>query len=117
MANKVYLTITTPTGSYLETETNIVTVKTTEGYIGLQANGTEFMAALVASKMFVTSENNNQKTYYINQGIVHAKDDKIDIIVNNISDKALEEIKFKPSDNSNFSFIEETKLKRSIAKK
>ncbi|MBU4691017.1 FoF1 ATP synthase subunit delta/epsilon [Mycoplasma zalophi] len=114
MANLVFLTITTPYGKFLEQETDIITLKTTEGYIGLQANHIEFMGAIVESKLFVNSLQNNQKTYYVNRGIVHSKGNRVDIIVNNISDQPLKEIEFKPSDSTNFSFVEELKIKLSV---
>ncbi|QJR44251.1 FoF1 ATP synthase subunit delta/epsilon [Mycoplasma miroungirhinis] len=117
MANKIFLSITTPYGKFLEQETDIVTLKTTEGYIGLQANHIEFMGAIVASELYVNSSENNKKTYYVNQGIVHSKGDRVDIIVNNISDQPLKEIEYKPNNTKNFSFVEELKIKLRVAYK
>ncbi|MBN0919377.1 FoF1 ATP synthase subunit delta/epsilon [[Mycoplasma] gypis] len=115
---EAYLTITTPHGSFLETKTDVVTLKTTEGYIGIQANCLEFMAAIVSSKLYVNSQNNNQKIYYVNQGIVHSKGDRIDIIVNDISEQPLNlEPTFVPDESvKKYCFIEELNIKKALSK-
>ncbi|MGX9340371.1 hypothetical protein ACWXVL_01435 [Mycoplasma sp. 128] len=115
----ISVTITTPYGSFLETKTDIVTLKTTEGYIGLQANCLEFTAAIVTSQLFVGGSGidaSERKVFYVNKGIVHSRADRIDIIVNNISTEPLnlKTTYTEDKDSKKYSFIEEINIKKAL---
>ncbi len=47
------LTISTPYGLFYEKEVDIVTLKTSEGYIGLQKNRIPFISAIEISSLFI----------------------------------------------------------------
>ncbi|WGI37049.1 hypothetical protein [Mesomycoplasma lagogenitalium] len=104
---KTKVKIITPNGTFLEQETEIVTLKTTEGYKGIQYGTQPFVSSIVPSKMFVGwNTSNEQKIIYINSGIVYAESAFINIITDSVS--------YSPFTDSSQSFdIYNDKLKNS----
>lgn len=97
---------------------SIVTFKTTEGYRGVMKDATEFMASIVPSKLYISfDEKLSPKEYYIDHGLVHFKNNLFSIIINEISDKPIEDNKMNIDLSSKkYTIIEEIKIKRNIVK-
>lgn len=81
---KTKLKISTPYGIFFEGEVEIVTVKTSEGYIGLQRNRLPFISSIEISSLFVTIEGTNKKIAAIGGGIVFVEKTYIDIFTDDI---------------------------------
>ncbi|ACF07011.1 ATP synthase epsilon subunit [Metamycoplasma arthritidis] len=112
----INLLISTPNGNFLDSQAEIVTFQSTEGQMGIMAGATEFMCAIVPSQLFINHENSeNRQVYYVDKGILHFKDDKLSLIVNQIDKKPLEinEIA-KTAEFNKYSMIEEILIKRKI---
>ena len=77
------LTISTPYGLFYEKEVDIVTLKTSEGYIGLQKNRIPFMSAIEISSLFIKVDGTT-KIAAIGGGIVFVEKDYIDIFTDDI---------------------------------
>lgn len=112
----INLTINTPSGTFLDSQVEIVTFQSTEGQMGIMADSTEFMCAIVPSQLFINHENSsNRKMYYVDKGILHFKDNKMSLIVNEIDDKPLAIHDISKADEFNkYSLIEEILIKRKI---
>lgn len=110
--------INTPKGTFLDEMVSIVTFKTTEGYRGVMKDATEFMASIVPSKLYISfNEKLSPKEYYIDHGLVHFKNNLFSIIINEISDKPIEDNKMKTDLSAKkYTIIEEIKIKRNIVK-
>ena len=110
--------INTPKGTFLDEMVSIVTFKTTEGYRGVMKDATEFMASIVPSKLYISfDEKLSPKEYYIDHGLVHFKNNLFSIIINEISDKPIEDNKMKTDLSAKkYTIIEEIKIKRNIVK-
>ncbi len=110
--------INTPKGTFLDEMVSIVTFKTTEGYRGVMKDATEFMASIVPSKLYISfDEKLSPKEYYINHGLVHFKNNLFSIIINEISDKPIEDNKMNTDLSAKkYTVIEEIKIKRNIVK-
>ena len=110
--------INTPKGTFLDEMVSIVTFKTTEGYRGVMKDATEFMASIVPSKLYISfDEKLNPKEYYIDHGLVHFKNNLFSIIINEISDKPIEDNKMNTDLSAKkYTIIEEIKIKRNIVK-
>lgn len=110
--------INTPKGTFLDEMVSIVTFKTTEGYRGVMKNATEFMASIVPSKLYISfDEKLSPKEYYIDHGLVHFKNNLFSIIINEISDKPIEDNKMNTDLSAKkYTIIEEIKIKRNIVK-
>lgn len=110
--------INTPKGTFLDEMVSIVTFKTTEGYRGVMKNATEFMASIVPSKLYISfDEKLSPKEYYIDHGLVHFKNNLFSIIINEISDKPIEDNKINTDLSAKkYTVIEEIKIKRNIVK-
>ena len=110
--------INTPKGTFLDEMVSIVTFKTTEGYRGVMKDATEFMASIVPSKLYISfDEKLSPKEYYIDHGLVHFKNNLFSIIINEISDKPIEDNKMNPDLSAKkYTVIEEIKIKRNIVK-
>ncbi|MGZ9428588.1 hypothetical protein [Mycoplasma sp. 1012] len=78
------LKIITPNGVFLEKNIEIITLKTTEGYKGLQYGIQPFVASIVPSKTFIKSEN-KEEIIYIKSAIVYAQKELITIISDSVS--------------------------------
>ena len=110
--------INTPKGTFLDEMVSIVTFKTTEGYRGVMKDATEFMASIVPSKLYISfNEKLSPKEYYIDHGLVHFKNNLFSIIINEISDKPIEDNKMNTDlFAKKYTVIEEIKIKRNIVK-
>ena len=110
--------INTPKGTFLDEMVSIVTFKTTEGYRGVMKDATEFMASIVPSKLYISfDEKLSPKEYYIDHGLVHFKNNLFSIIINEISDKPIENNKMNTDLSAKkYTIIEEIKIKRNIVK-
>lgn len=110
--------INTPKGTFLDEMVSIVTFKTTEGYRGVMKDATEFMASIVPSKLYISfNEKLSPKEYYIDHGLVHFKNNLFSIIINEISDKPIEDNKMNTDLSAKkYTVIEEIKIKRNIVK-
>lgn len=81
--NKIKLTISTPKGIFFAEDIDIITVKTANGYIGLQKNRLPFISSIEISTMFI--KNNSQtKIVAIGGGIVFVEKTYIDIFTDDI---------------------------------
>lgn len=88
MANLIHLKVVTPMGVYIDKDVEIVTTKTTEGYIGLQKGNTPMVASLVISKLFINHKNTpDYDEYSISGGIVYVTKDSVTIITESIESK------------------------------
>ena len=76
----------------------------------------EFTAAIVPSKIYLTLDNKKEQIYFIDHGIVHFKNNVLSIIVNDISEKPIEEAKLNAPKDDKYTIIEEIKIKRNIVK-
>ncbi len=83
--NKTRLTISTPSGIFYQGEVEIVTLKTSEGYIGLQYNRLPFISSIEISPMYVKIDDNNKKEAAIGGGIVFVEKKYIDIFTDDIA--------------------------------
>ncbi|ENY68641.1 ATP synthase epsilon chain [Metamycoplasma auris 15026] len=119
MANKnINLVISTPNGVYYQTKTPIVTFSTTEGQIGLMKDALPFIAALVPSQIIIKEENNTNKIFYIDKGIVEFKNNILSLIVNDIDSKPIDlEKKFEQAKQTKYAIIEELYIKKKLAEK
>ena len=110
--------INTPKGTFLDEMVSIVTFKTTEGYRGVMKDATEFMASIVPSKLYISfDEKLSPREYYIDHGLVHFKNNLFSIIINEISDKPIEDNKMNTDLSAKkYTIIEEIKIKRNIVK-
>ncbi|VEU70318.1 ATP synthase F1 subunit epsilon [Mycoplasmopsis glycophila] len=85
--SKVKLTITTPNGIFYEGETEIVSLKTALGYIGLQAHRTPLFSNIEIGKLVIGYESDpNSIKCSIGGGIVYADSEKVNIITEDIID-------------------------------
>lgn len=82
--NKTKLKISTPNGIFYEGDVDMVTVKTTEGFIGLQFNRLPFISSIEISSLNITVDGSNKKIAAIGGGIVFAEKTYIDIFTDDI---------------------------------
>ena len=82
--NKIRLKITTPLGTFFDDDIEIVTLKTPEGYIGLQHNRVPFISSIEISTMYVNIDKNNKKIAAIGGGLVFVEKQHIDIFTDDI---------------------------------
>lgn len=80
---KIKLTISTPKGIFFEQDVDIVTVKTPNGYIGLQRNRLPFISSVEISTMFIKNDSEN-KIVAIGGGLVFVEKTYIDIFTDDI---------------------------------
>ncbi|EFF41473.1 ATP synthase F1 subunit epsilon [Mycoplasmopsis alligatoris] len=129
MANKTHLTITTPDKVFYSGLVDIVTLKTAEGYIGLQANKSPFFSNIEIGNLFINYEKDPEFIRCaIGGGLVYADAQNVNIITDDIifskdidynraeKDKAwaLEQIRLH--DDSNLKFGYEIKLKKALSR-
>ncbi|VEU58465.1 ATP synthase F1 subunit epsilon [Mycoplasmopsis gallinacea] len=83
--SKVYLNITTPTGIFYVGKVDIVTLKTAEGYIGLQSHRSPFFSNVEIGNLIIGHENDKDSIKcIIGGGLVYADSTKINIITDDI---------------------------------
>ena len=82
------LIISTPRGIFYENYVYLVSLKTSEGYIGLQANHVPFISNIEISSIYIHEEpltrQQNGKRAAIGGGLVFAEKDYIDIFTDDI---------------------------------
>lgn len=85
---KTKLRISTPNGIFFEDDVYMVTLKTSEGYIGLQYNRMPFISSIEISTLYINIDNNSslekQKKAAIGGGIVFSEKTYIDIFTDDI---------------------------------
>ena len=85
MANTTHLKISTPKGIFFDGEVDIVTVKTTNGFIGVQKNRLPFISNIEISTMYINSKaSNNEKICAIGGGLIYVERDYVDIFTDDI---------------------------------
>lgn len=88
MANLVNLKIMTPEGIFWNEQVDIVTVKTTEGYIGLQHGRSPFVASLDIAELKINSQNSaKHKVCAVAGGLVFMDKTGVSIITDAIEYK------------------------------
>ncbi len=83
--NKTKLKILTPNGIFYEGDVDIVTLKTSEGYIGLQYNRVLFISSIEISSLYINVDGNSKKVAAIGGGIVFVEKTYIDIFTDDIA--------------------------------
>lgn len=84
----VELKIMTPQGIFWNEPVEVVTVKTTEGYIGLQKNKSPFVASLDIAELMINPQSSNKhKVCAIAGGLVIANKESVNIITDAIEYK------------------------------
>jgi F-type H+-transporting ATPase subunit epsilon len=79
--NLVRLKIITPHGTFFDDDVHIVTVKTTEGYIGLMKNHVPVVAAIVISELFINEKTSKyHREAAISGGLLYAEKTSVTII-------------------------------------
>lgn len=88
MANLVNLKIMTPEGIFWNEQVDIVTVKTTEGYIGLQHGRSPFVASLDIAELKINTQNSaKHKVCAVAGGLVFMDKTGVSIITDAIEYK------------------------------
>ena len=88
MASQTKLTIYTPKGIFWNQNVAITTIKTTEGYIGLQKNKAPFLATLDIAELHINERTSpSYKACAIAGGLVMCNRDSITIITDAIEFK------------------------------
>lgn len=88
-AKTIKLVISTPQGIFYDHDVYLVTLRTSEGYIGLQANHVPFISNIEISSIYIHEEpltrQQNGKRAAIGGGLVFAEKDYIDIFTDDIA--------------------------------
>lgn len=86
--NKTRLRISTPNGLFYDNDVYMVTIKTTEGYIGLQRNRLPFISNVEISSLYISEDSNasleKRICAAIGGGIVFVEKDYVDIFTDDI---------------------------------
>ncbi|MCK5945706.1 MAG: ATP synthase F1 subunit epsilon [Mycoplasmataceae bacterium] len=85
MLKKTKLKIITPHGLFYDKEIEMVTVKTSEGYIGLQHGKSPFVASIAISELHLGAPEN--KICSIAGGLVYVTTEGVDIITDAVEYK------------------------------
>lgn len=81
MSLKTHLKVSTPTGIFFEDDVDIVTVKTVNGYLGVQANHVPLISGLEIGEMLINHRGDkNYKICAVSSGILYVSRDSVDII-------------------------------------
>ncbi|WP_373440513.1 F0F1 ATP synthase subunit epsilon [Metamycoplasma equirhinis] len=118
MADKnIRVVITTPYGTFLDMKTTICTFRANSGEIGIMADATQFMTAIIPSKIYINSKNSpDVKEYYIDRGMAYFNNNLLTLITNKISKNPLENEKdIFAKKETKYRLIEELILKKKIA--
>ena len=88
MANKTLLRIITPHGLFWDKEVDIVTVKTTEGYMGLLHGKSPVVASLDVAELHINKIGTKEFVECaIAGGIIYVTPEKVEIITDAIEEK------------------------------
>lgn len=86
---KTLLRIITPNGLFWDKEVDIVTVKTTEGYLGLLHGKSPIVASLDIAELQINKENTHEYVECaIAGGLLYATPEKVEIITDAIEEKS-----------------------------
>jgi F-type H+-transporting ATPase subunit epsilon len=79
------LEIITPRGIFYEGDASIITLKISEGYVGLMADRMPLMSSVKISKFTMRKDDKGEeKVGVIGNGIVKTEKDQVTIIVNDV---------------------------------
>lgn len=113
---KFNLTISTPRGINYNSKVSIITLKVSEGYIGIQANRIPFISSVKVGKFSIKEEDGGQELAGVFQtGMIQSKGDIVTIVVKDVIwySEIEEQIFDKEIKNlKNILIKEESKLKR-----
>lgn len=85
MKKTTHLKISTPKGFFFDGDIDILTVKTANGYIGIQRNRLPFISNIEISTMYINSKGSeNEKICAIGGGLIYVERDYIDIFTDDI---------------------------------
>ncbi len=92
--NRTRLKIITPNGTFYDQDVSIVTVKTTEGYIGIQSGRIPLVASIEISPLVIgTKGASNYKDCAIAGGLLYADQNSVTIITDAVEEKSKIDIK------------------------
>ncbi len=92
--NRTHLKIITPEGIFYNQPVSIVTVKTTEGYIGIQYGRVPIVASIQVSPLIIgTKGKENYKDCAIAGGLLYADKDTVTIITDAVEEKSKIDLK------------------------
>ncbi|MCP4336692.1 MAG: ATP synthase F1 subunit epsilon [Mycoplasma sp.] len=92
--NRTHLKIITPKGIFYDEPVSIVTVKTTEGYIGIQTGRVPIVASIEISPLNIgTKGSPNYKDCAIAGGLLYADKNTVTIITDSVEEKSKIDIK------------------------
>ncbi|WP_033160977.1 hypothetical protein [[Mycoplasma] collis] len=120
----INLKIINPSGIFLETQSDLVTIETLAGFRGFQYGIAPIFSIIKNGQVWINSSwSKNQKKYWITSGIVYGDQKNIFVIAENISESKndvnkniIHENKIK-SLNENYNMIQKkAKIKKNLAK-
>ncbi len=123
--NRTHLKIITPNGVFYDEPVSIVTVKTTEGYIGLQYGRIPIVASVEISPLVIgTKGAKNHKDCAIAGGLLYADQKSVTIITDAVEEKSKidvnaatkEKLMLEKKLQSKLDAIEERKTKIALQK-
>ncbi|TDV24098.1 F-type H+-transporting ATPase subunit epsilon [Mycoplasmopsis mustelae] len=83
--NKTHLKITAPNGIFYEGDIHIVTLRTANGYIGIQPNRAPLFSSIEIGTLTIGAVDGQPlQSFYIGGGIIYADRSKINIITDDI---------------------------------
>ena len=87
MSNKIHLKIVTPMGTYREEDVDILTIKTTDGYIGILANHIPLAAGVEISEMHYKIDNQTYEFAIAGGFLYVSEENTVTVIANAIESK------------------------------
>lgn len=85
MKKTTHLKISTPKGIFFDGDVDIVTVKTANGYIGIQRNRLPFISNIEISTMYINSKSSSdEKICAIGGGLIYVEREYVDIFTDDI---------------------------------
>jgi F-type H+-transporting ATPase subunit epsilon len=85
MAITTHLKISTPKGVFFDGDVDIVTIKTIDGFIGIQKNRLPFISNIEISTMYINSKSSgNEKICAIGGGLIYVEREYVDIFTDDI---------------------------------
>ena len=78
------LSMITPRGNFYDGKATIITLRISEGYVGLMADRLPLMSSVKVSQFTLTDENGKDRVGVIGNGIVKTFKENVDIIVNDV---------------------------------
>ncbi|MBN4083386.1 ATP synthase F1 subunit epsilon [Mycoplasma sp. CSL10137] len=85
MMSKMYLKITVPSGIFYENDVEIITLKMSRGYIGIQPGHSTMFSNIEIGTLTIGWENKpGTEKFFIGGGLIYVLKDKINIITDDI---------------------------------